>query len=249
MTDKLSISMITILMSFFHDVVRNDARLNHLRTALTQLPHSIPLGNSKYNFEHYVPDPDRVELYGSTEAALNNVLEVTFAPRGRKDESALCPFEFEEHGPCPNSALLQKWLRDLWRTTVYHYNCAKQSVPSPTNTENATAASTANSEALDIDAGDYEDLPEPVAQGPGGRPIDPKLLALTIRCYKKDDPSKAHMFRCAGTNTGCTTAWKSKSWVKRRILVHAATCEHLPRKLKEKLDGGLAIDAPSTKLA
>ncbi|KAG2122110.1 hypothetical protein DEU56DRAFT_832815 [Suillus clintonianus] len=145
MTDKLSISMITILMSFFHDVVRNDARLNHLRTALTQLPHSIPLGNSKYNFEHYVPDPDRVELYGSTEAALNNVLEVTFAPRGRKDESALCPFEFEERGPglvavvdvltaalnqCPNSALLQKWLRDLWRTTVYHYNCAKQSVPS-----------------------------------------------------------------------------------------------------------------------
>ncbi|KAG1792383.1 hypothetical protein EV424DRAFT_1286026, partial [Suillus variegatus] len=56
-------------------------QLSHLRKALAQLPHSIPLGNSKYNFEHYAPDPERVELYGSTEAALNNVLEVTFAPR------------------------------------------------------------------------------------------------------------------------------------------------------------------------
>lgn len=57
------------------------------------------------------------------------------------------------------------------------------------------------------------------------------------------------MFRCAGTNTGCTTVWKSKNRVKRRILVHAATCEHLPRKLKERLDGGLAMDAPSAKSA
>ncbi|KAG2342638.1 hypothetical protein BDR05DRAFT_867280, partial [Suillus weaverae] len=56
-------------------------RLSHLRTALAQLPHSIPLGNSKYNFEHYAPNPDRVELYGSTEAALNSALEVMFAPR------------------------------------------------------------------------------------------------------------------------------------------------------------------------
>ncbi|KAG2107137.1 uncharacterized protein F5147DRAFT_653379 [Suillus discolor] len=75
-------------MSFFEDIGRNNAQLSHLRKALAQLPHSIPLGNSKYNFEHYAPDPERVELYGSTEAALNNVLEVTFAPRGRKDESA-----------------------------------------------------------------------------------------------------------------------------------------------------------------
>jgi len=73
------------MMDFFNNVERNNARLSHLRTALAQLPDSIPLGNSKYNFEHYAPDPDKVELYGSTEAALNNVLEVTFAPRGRKD--------------------------------------------------------------------------------------------------------------------------------------------------------------------
>ncbi|KAG1826150.1 uncharacterized protein BJ212DRAFT_1318326 [Suillus subaureus] len=40
-------------MSFFEDIGRNNAQLSHLRTALAQLPHSIPLGNSKYNFEHY----------------------------------------------------------------------------------------------------------------------------------------------------------------------------------------------------
>ncbi|KAG2066722.1 hypothetical protein BDR04DRAFT_985042, partial [Suillus decipiens] len=55
-------------------------QLSHLRTALEQLPDSIPLGNSKYHFEYYAPDPGKVELYGSTEAMLNNVLEVTFAP-------------------------------------------------------------------------------------------------------------------------------------------------------------------------
>ncbi|KAG0693764.1 hypothetical protein DFH29DRAFT_1038015 [Suillus ampliporus] len=189
-------------MSFFEDIGRNNAQLSHLQMALTQLPHSIPLRNSKYNFEHYAPDLERVELYGSTEAALNNVLEVTFAPRGWKDELALCPFKFQ--------------------------------VLSSTNTENAKG----DSEALNIDAGNYEDLPEPVAQGPGGRLIDTKLISLAIRCYKKDDPSKTHMFRCVGTNTGCTTVWKSKNWVKRRILVHAATCKHLPCKLKEKLNGG-----------
>ncbi|KAG2132170.1 hypothetical protein BD769DRAFT_1449087, partial [Suillus cothurnatus] len=58
------------MMDFFNNVERNDARLSHLRTALAQLPDSIPLRNSKYNFEHYATDPDKVELYGSTEAAL-----------------------------------------------------------------------------------------------------------------------------------------------------------------------------------
>ncbi|KAG2071444.1 hypothetical protein BDR04DRAFT_1117646 [Suillus decipiens] len=46
------------------------------------------------------------------------------------------------------------------------------------------------------------------------------------------------MFCCMGTNIGCTTTWKSKNWVKRWILVHVATCKHLPCKLREKLDGG-----------
>ncbi|KAG0693578.1 hypothetical protein DFH29DRAFT_1084188 [Suillus ampliporus] len=182
-------------MSFFEDIGRNKRTVEPPPNGTRTTSHSIPLGNSKYNFEHYAPDLERVELYGSTEAALNNVLE--------------------------------------------------GHVPSSTNTENAKG----DSEVLDIDAGDYEDLPEPVAQGPGGRPIDTKLISLAIRCYKKDDLSKTHMFRCAGTNTGCTTVWKSKNRVKRRILVHAATCEHLPRKLKEKLDGGLAMDAPSAKSA
>ncbi|KAG2071447.1 hypothetical protein BDR04DRAFT_1193924, partial [Suillus decipiens] len=63
---------------------------------LEQLPDSVLLGNSKYNFEYYAPDPDKIKLYGSTDAALNNVLEVTFAPGGWKDKSATCPFEFQE---------------------------------------------------------------------------------------------------------------------------------------------------------
>ncbi|KAG1780802.1 hypothetical protein EV702DRAFT_1193624 [Suillus placidus] len=74
-------------MSFFGTIAHNDSRLKHLQTVLTHLPDCIPLGNSKYHFENFAPDPEKVELYGSTEAALNNVLEVTFAPRGRMDES------------------------------------------------------------------------------------------------------------------------------------------------------------------
>lgn len=73
-------------MNFFNDVERNDTQLSHLRTALAQLSNSIPLGNS---IEHYAPDPDKVEPYGSTEATLNNLnaLEVTFAPRTSRYES------------------------------------------------------------------------------------------------------------------------------------------------------------------
>ncbi|KAG1804362.1 hypothetical protein EV424DRAFT_1432172 [Suillus variegatus] len=117
-------------MSFFSTIANNDSQLKHLRAVLTHLPDCIPLGNSRYHFENFAPDPEKVELYGSAEAALNNVLEVTFAPKGRKDESAPCPFEFQERGPgliavvdvltatlqeFPESALLQKWAKDLWR--------------------------------------------------------------------------------------------------------------------------------------
>ena len=77
-----------------------------------------------------------METYGTSEAALNHALEVAFAPGGRKDEIAPYPFKFEEQGPglialvdalimeldkLPGSAVLQKWVHDLWRTTVYHY--------------------------------------------------------------------------------------------------------------------------------
>ncbi|KAG2071439.1 hypothetical protein BDR04DRAFT_1117642 [Suillus decipiens] len=169
-------------MGFFDNVRCNDAQLSHLQTALEQLPDSIPLGNSKYNFEYYAPDPDKVELYGSTEAALNNVLEVTFA-LGEQGPGLVAVVDviMAALNEFPNSMLLQKWGPIL----------------------------------LNIDASNYEDLPESLAQGPGGHPIDQKLLSLAIWCYKKDDPSKANMFCCMETNTGCTTAWKSKNWVKR----------------------------------
>ncbi|KAG2147585.1 hypothetical protein DEU56DRAFT_697114, partial [Suillus clintonianus] len=104
--------------------------LARLETALCHLPDNIPLGNQKYNFEHFSPDPEKIELYGTSEAALNHELEVTFAPKGRRDNSAPCPFEFAERGPgliavvkvlraalqvCPDSAILpvQKWMKDL----------------------------------------------------------------------------------------------------------------------------------------
>lgn len=86
-------------MSFFSIISHNDKQLKRLRTALAHLPDDIPLGNSKYQFENFTPDPEKIELYGSDEAALNNALEVTFAPKGRKDEFAPCPFEFQERGP------------------------------------------------------------------------------------------------------------------------------------------------------
>jgi hypothetical protein len=44
--------------------------------------------------------------------------------------------------------------------------------PSPlAPAESESSIANSDSEALDINAGDYEDLPEPVAQGPGGRPV------------------------------------------------------------------------------
>jgi hypothetical protein len=75
--------------------------------------------------------------------------------------------------------------------------------------------------------------------------VDPRLVRLAIRCHRRDDPKKVTVFRCVGTVKGCTTAWKYKACVKRRILGHAATCEHIPHPLKEELDGDLAADAPS----
>ncbi|OJA09530.1 hypothetical protein AZE42_06998 [Rhizopogon vesiculosus] len=131
-------------MSFFDAVSRNDTKLQRLRTALTHLPDCIPLDNSKYQFEHFTPDPEKVEEYGSAEAAVNNALEVTFAPKGRKNESAPCPFEFQGRGPGlvavvdvlvsvlqenPQSALLHKWTDNLWRAAVYHYKSANMIVP------------------------------------------------------------------------------------------------------------------------
>ena len=80
---------------FFGDLNRITQRLvNHLCTLLSHLLEFLPLSESpngaKYNFQYYIPDPEKVELYGTTEAALNNALEVTFAPNGRKGNNALC---------------------------------------------------------------------------------------------------------------------------------------------------------------
>ena len=74
-------------------------------------------------------------------------------------------------------------------------------------------------EAIAIDHQDYVDIPEP-PKGKGGRPVDPRLLQIAIRCHKKTDAHKVTVFRCIGTAKGCTTAWKCKTRIKKRILGH-----------------------------
>ncbi|KAG2080281.1 uncharacterized protein F5147DRAFT_661346 [Suillus discolor] len=154
------------LDELLEDIGRNNAQWSHLRKALAQL-HIVSPSETPNIILSTMLQIQRGSNSMQYEAALNNVLEVTFAPRGRKDESAPCPFEFQERGPglvavvdvltaalneFPDSVLLRKWVHDLWRTTIYHNECAKQAVPSSTtNTENAKG----DSEALDIDAGTY----------------------------------------------------------------------------------------------
>lgn len=64
------------------------------------IPDSIFLGNSKNHFGSFAQSSEKIELYGSTEAALNNALEVAFAEGAAKSlQCASCPFEFQERGP------------------------------------------------------------------------------------------------------------------------------------------------------
>ncbi|KAF8450400.1 hypothetical protein L210DRAFT_3756004 [Boletus edulis BED1] len=248
--------------------------LNRLRAALSCLPESIPLSpeNGQYNFQHYAPDPEKVELYDTTEAALvNNTLEITFAPNGRRGDDAPCKFEFMERGPglvavvdalkseliiAPTSSILHKWVEDLLQNITIGLPIENQipQIPEPDTPCHGPhgtrlGALAENQDDLQINPSDYIDDPEPVVKGPGGRPGDNRLHQLAIRCHRRDDPSKANVFRCSRTSDGCTTAWKSQNRVKRRIMGHAATCPHLPHKLCEQLDGGLAMQAPSAKLS
>ncbi|OJA07519.1 hypothetical protein AZE42_10753 [Rhizopogon vesiculosus] len=210
----------------------------HLETLLSHLSDcNTPSGNQKYNFVCFSPDPEEIELYGTSEAAIDHELEVIFAQKGRRDNSAPCPFELEKcrtgliavvkvlraalHEQ-PDSAILKKWVKDLSKVAEYHYEAASRQ--------------------------DYVDIPEPPPKGKGGRPVDPRLLHIAIRCYKKTDANKITAFRCIGTAKGCTMACKFKTRIK-KILGHATTCEHVPRPLKEELDGGLAADTSSPKVA
>jgi hypothetical protein len=100
---------------------------NHLKTLknlLLNLPDSVPTGNQFYRFEHFVPDPEKVEDFGGEDCAVNHAFEVTFCPQGRRDG----PIVLKEKGPglvsivdvlghwtqaYPSSAVLQKWVIDL----------------------------------------------------------------------------------------------------------------------------------------
>jgi hypothetical protein len=69
-------------MSFFEIVITINTLLDRLETALSHLPDNIPLGNQRYNFEHFSPDPEKIELYGTSQATVNQELEVTFVLKG-----------------------------------------------------------------------------------------------------------------------------------------------------------------------
>jgi len=86
-------------MDFFQSVKSMDGSLRRLKTLLSHLSDChIPLGNQTYNFVGFSLDPEKIELYGTSEAAINHELEVIFAPKGQRDDSAPCPFELEECG-------------------------------------------------------------------------------------------------------------------------------------------------------
>ncbi|KAG6371131.1 hypothetical protein JVT61DRAFT_9894 [Boletus reticuloceps] len=217
---------------FFTKLTAVTSTLDHLRTVLSHLPDSIPLANKntpRYDFQFYQPDQEKVKLYGTTEAALNNVLKVTFAPNGRRGDDTPYRFDLLEQGPglvaivdaldcelsrSPGSAILCKWLDDLLQVAE-HYDKAAQ-VVMPNNTQSSsgpTAAAGGVGEPADIqiNPSNYIDDPEPIAKGPGGRPRDDRLLHLAIWCHQQDDSNKTNVFRCVGTSTGCTTAWKFKN--------------------------------------
>ena len=131
-------------MDFFQSVKSIDGSLRRLETLLSHLSDChIPLGNQKYNFVGFSPDPEKIDLYGTSEAAINHELEVSFGPKGRRDDSAPCPFELEECGPGliavvkvlrdalheqPGSAILKKWVKDLSKAAEYHYKAANRQV-------------------------------------------------------------------------------------------------------------------------
>ena len=65
---------------------------------MTHLPSDIPTQIVKYHFKDWESDPEEVEIYDTSEAALNHALEVTFALGGWNDEMAPYPFKLEEQG-------------------------------------------------------------------------------------------------------------------------------------------------------
>jgi hypothetical protein len=109
--------------------------LMRLRMLLAQLPDTIPFSNDVYNFTNFSPDPEKVDMFGTNKAAVNNALEITFAKSGR--DPGPCPFPLVEQGPglvavvgvleCyliefPQSAILHKWVLDLTKAAKFQYS-------------------------------------------------------------------------------------------------------------------------------
>jgi hypothetical protein len=115
--------------------------LKQLRILLAHLPDIIPFSDDVYSFTNFSPDPEKVDLYGTNEAAVNNALEITFAKYGR--DPGPCPFQLEAQGPglvavvgvletylieSPQSALLNKWVVDLTNAAKFQYSKAGKAV-------------------------------------------------------------------------------------------------------------------------
>ena len=116
-------------------------QLENLQNLLQNLPDTIPTSAMLYNFLGYTPDLEKLELYGSEEAVLNQALEVAFAPQGRKPGE--CPFILLEKGgglvavvdvlrkyiaKYPDSAILQKWVEDLTKAAIFQFTSISKPV-------------------------------------------------------------------------------------------------------------------------
>ena len=88
----------------------------------------------------------------------------------------------------------------------------------------------------------YEDVSKPPPKGAGGRPVNPLLDQVTV--YTRLRVENKLVYRCLGATTGCTKTFPANR-DKARVLKHASTCQHLPSRLRQVVNGSLAEQAPS----
>jgi hypothetical protein len=74
-----------------------DEALVRLKQLLENLPDDLLNSGFIYDFQDFVPDLEKVEMFGTREAAVNHALEVAFAPLRREEGPVL--FLLLERGP------------------------------------------------------------------------------------------------------------------------------------------------------
>ncbi|TBU55069.1 hypothetical protein BD310DRAFT_1041341 [Dichomitus squalens] len=87
----------------------------------------------------------------------------------------------------------------------------------------------------------YEDLGEEPDLRAGGRPIEPLLLKVSLRCRSRSDSTEKVLVRCLASR-GCGTTWVAPR-SKARVLKHVASCTWLPVHLRSAADELIAAKA------